>query len=336
MFNGLPQLYACARAAAWAASVNFGFVALSVLSPVFQLLYQYFNFNIMHHSLHTIHFHRNAALCGSIFALMHIGLAVAQFVESHCKIEHGGKDENICTQVKIISGGFICLGFVGAWISGHLGRFKLPSVVSSFHLPFAFLGFMGMFAHAHGSLDFPFGTYFVLTIFAACAAVYTLFFFFNPIQPMEVNVEETVWQSDSNKFLFLVLNYDNSASTPPGSFYLLYDTKDSNLSYFHAHPFPVFSSRNRQLVFLVRCRIPTHPERLSFTQRLSLGKYPLLQSTILVCAYFWSKSCPRNAENLNFYYICATFSTFFDSNYASNFTHPRSFPRDSKLVHQFS
>ena len=59
-----PPLITCARAAAWAAAINFGYASLGLLSPIFRLIYQLCNFNIMHYSLRAIHFHRNAATSG--------------------------------------------------------------------------------------------------------------------------------------------------------------------------------------------------------------------------------------------------------------------------------
>ena len=261
--DAITPLYACARAAAWASCVNFAFVVVGIISPIFQLIYQYFNFNIMHHSLHTIHFHRNVASCGGIFALLHVVLVIVQMA----------KDKEMRGTATIVTGGLILVGFIGAWLSGHLSRLERFSICSSLHFPLAFFGLLALFAHSFEISGVPFGSRLVLLVLVLCIVVYTLFFFFNPIQPMDVNASETAWQRESNGFLFLVLNYDNSDSIPPGSFYLIYDNKDSNLSYFHAHTFPVFSSRHRRLAFLIRCRTSERPDHVTYTQQLSLDKY---------------------------------------------------------------
>ena len=184
----------------------------------------------------------------------------------------------------------------GAWITGYFSRFKKPSIVSALHFPFACTAFLALAAHtgpfnddssgddsglSSSSIedDIPFSTfssYFVIAIFVIGLTIYALFFFFHPIAPMDVNKYQTVWLSGSNKFSFLVVNYRNSSSIPPGSFFLIYANHHSNLSYFHAHSFPVFSSQNGRISFLIRCQIAQDEDQISFTQRLSLGKYPPL------------------------------------------------------------
>ena len=103
----------------------------------------------------------------------------------------------------------------------YLSKFKGSSFASMLHFPFVGIGFIALFAHAFTS-EFPFGTNFVLWSFVACLAIYSVFFFFNPIHPMDVNQYETVWLGEENKFSFLVVNYHNSNSIPPGSFFLIY------------------------------------------------------------------------------------------------------------------
>jgi len=143
-----------------------------------------------------------------------------------------------------------------------------------FHFPFACIGFFALIAHGYAAITVPVGIYFVLTIFVTSMGLNAVFFFFNPIQPMDVNKYSTRWLYGKNKFLFLVVNYHNSSSIPPGSFFLIYSNQQLSLSFFHAHSFAVFSTQNRQIAFLIRCRISKYSSHASFTQQLSLGKYP--------------------------------------------------------------
>jgi len=249
----------CARAAAWAAAANFGFVTMAILGPVFQLICKHFNFNIMH-VFHTIKFHRNVATCRCIFSILHIVLVAVHADLSRCAV---------CSPLMIISGGFIVFGVGGAWMSGYLGRRKNWTSTSTLHFPFACVGLVGLFSHIFKPTVFPLATYFVLSIFCTCLTIYTLFFFFSLIQPLPVNKSGTVWQCGSNKFAFIVVDYHNSSSIPPGSYFLIYSPQDSNLSYFHAHSFPVFSSRNRRVAFLVHTRISKSSNHISFTEQLS-------------------------------------------------------------------
>ena len=186
----------------------------------------------------------------------------------------------LCEPLPLITGAVIALGIVGAWITGYLARFGTSPVVSSLHFPFTCLGFLGLVAHSY-NLIFPFGTYFVLATFIVCLMIYGVFFFFNPIQPMMVDGDETVWLSGKNEYSFLVVNYNNSNTIPPGSFFLIYSNQRSNLSHFHAHSFPVFSSTNQRISFLVHCRIPEYSNDTSFTQRLSIVKYPTLPLVLI-------------------------------------------------------
>ena len=78
----MPPLIICARVAAWAATLNFGLVALNIISPILRLVYQLFNFNIMHQAFHAIHFHRNAARSGIFFSLLHVGFLGAQYIST--------------------------------------------------------------------------------------------------------------------------------------------------------------------------------------------------------------------------------------------------------------
>ena len=269
-----PVLVTLARAAAWIAALNFGFVAFGI-SPLFQLVYQLFNFNIMHHSLSATHFHRNVAISGGIFSALHIGLLAAYTKLYGCHTPTGfvqHKWAYYCVY-PAVSGGVVALGMLGAGIAGYLSRVVGSSIVSALHFPLACIGFFGLVAHTY-QITLPFGTYLALVSFVSCLVIFAIFFFFNPIQPMDVNIQETVWLSGKNKYSFLVVNYNNSNSIPPGSFFLIYSNQQSNLSHFHAHSFPVFSSQDSRISFLVHCRVREHSRDISFTQRLSIGKYP--------------------------------------------------------------
>eukprot|EP00026_Physarum_polycephalum_P002762 Phypoly_transcript_02770.p1 GENE.Phypoly_transcript_02770~~Phypoly_transcript_02770.p1 ORF type:complete len:861 (+),score=101.91 Phypoly_transcript_02770:132-2585(+) len=272
----MPPLVTCARAAGWAAALNFGYVALAIVSPIFQLILQLVNFNIMYHAFHAIHFHKSAATSGIFFSILHVALLLAHQFTQDCKVYIYLPDESffdICSTRTRVTGIVILFGVEGAWITGYFGRFSRSPFLSSLHFPFACITFFGLFSHSSSSPDYPFGTYFVLASFITCFLVYSLFFFFNPVQPLDVDQRETVWLRKNSSYSFLVVNYDDCSVTPPGSFFLIYSPQKSNLAHFHAHPFPVFSSRNRRLAFLVHGRISSPP---SFTQRLSLEKPYLL------------------------------------------------------------
>lgn len=268
---GADILIACARASAWAAAINFGFVALGILSPILQLVYQLFNFNIVHHSFHKIHFHRNVASCGCIFSLLHVILLAAFTIKN----KDGCHQNAFCQPLPLISGGLIILGVAGAWLTGYLTRLKKFSFLSVLHFPLACIAFFGLFAHATKTVE-PFGTNFVLVTFITCLIIYAIFFFFNPIQPMDINKTETTWYQEKTKFAFLVINCHNSGQIPPGSFFLIYSNNNSNLSHFHAHAFPVFSSKNQRITFLIRTRTSKHPTHITFTQQLCTKIYPNL------------------------------------------------------------
>jgi hypothetical protein len=273
---GMPPLIIMARASAWAAAINLTFVSLAVISPVLRLLFQLNNFNIMHHAFHTIHFHRNAAVSAIFFSILHIALITVYTKQNECTIKLSNTSAtnlDLCSHYTIISGAFIILGMVGASLTGHFSRFRnSSSVLSLLHFPLACLTCLTLYLHSSNTPpNYPFASYLVASTLITGLIIHGMFFYFNPIQPMHVNKSETVWLYEENLFTFLVVNYHNSSVIPPGSFYLIYSNQDSHLKYFHAHSFPVFSSQNRRISFLVHCRVLPDSNQISFTQRLSQG-----------------------------------------------------------------
>lgn len=281
--HGMTPLVVMARACAWAAAINFGLVSLAIIAPIFRLLFQLFNLNIMRHHFYTIHFHRNAAISAIFFSALHILLLNIHTHHYQCKIElnnnnsDSSNEMDICSLEARITGSIIITGMVGAWVTGYISRMMKSSILSILHFPFACIACFALFTHSTSNASlYAFASNFVLAIFVACLLLHSLFFFFNPILPMHVNNSETVWLSTNNKqFSLLVVNFDNSSVIPPGSFFLIYANQNSHLSYFHAHAFPVFSTQNKTISFLLQCRVD-NSFLLSFTQRLSLGPYLII------------------------------------------------------------
>ena len=276
VLNELPLL-SLARVAAWIAALNFSYVALGLISPIFQLVHQLFNVDITHRSFHSIHFHRTAATSGIIFSMLHIIFLLVPSSESGCYVAvEDVQSLNVCGLSSIITGCLIMVGVVGAWITGHLTRSKKSTFSSTLHFPFACIAFSGLLTHVLNPDIIPYSIFVVLITLVACLTIYALFFLINPIQPLDIDRNGTVWLTQGGEYSFLVVNCDVRKSIPPGSFFLIYANQQSMLSNFHAHAFPVFSSHNNRISFLIRCRIPPKADQLSFTQRLSLGEYPPL------------------------------------------------------------
>jgi hypothetical protein len=296
MSDDFPDtLIKCARAAALVGSIDFGFVVLGLLSPVLQLYYQIFNFGIMHRAIHKLHFHLNMAASGCLFGFLHICFHVIVWISKpgityHDKLIYSPQNTAFATGLLMV------LGFVGAFVSGYFTtRKESPQSAFSSHLPFAALGFAAFFGHGHQRiLGSAIREEVTVVIFIGCASVYAIFFFFNPVHSFEVDKAKSYWAKGVRKeqFMLLVVKYNDSHLLPPGSFFNIYNNDDSFLAYFHGHPFSVFSTKNKQLAFLVHCRASSRERHSSFTERLYQGKYRTyscyfcLFSLLLCCFVF--------------------------------------------------
>jgi hypothetical protein len=117
-------------------------------------------------------------------------------------------------------------------------------------------------------------------LFIFCVCIYALFSLIYPLRRLKVG--NTVWEpaQREERYIFLELYYPNSNLIPPGSFFNIYTPATSNLAFFHGHPFPVCSSRNNRVTFLIQCR--KSYDYSSFTEKLLFGKYLHYYSTTLL------------------------------------------------------
>jgi hypothetical protein len=263
----------CARAAGFAAAIDFCFVAVALLSPLTHVFTQFFNMGIMRLSIHQIHLHRSMAVSGGFFAFLHIVLhAIAWCLDPNVTVS--GNQLYSLTSIAFITGIFMVVGFVGAGVTGYELSINLSSPISgSLHLPLSIVGFIAFFGHGYAQLlGAPLGDYMVLGTFFVCVGSYIIFFFAVPVQRMEVDFKKSVWgdviRVKEDHYMLVALKQVSSTTIPPGSFYNIYAAYDSMLSYTHGHAFPVFSARNGTVVFLIRCRRAKRDERISFTHRL--------------------------------------------------------------------
>jgi len=135
----------------------------------------------------------------------------------------------------------------------------------SLHTPLACLGLIALFIHGREKhLGSNLASHLCLITFTTCIVVFTFFCFFSRIHELEVDQRGSVFGPD---FILLTVKYHDSNYIPPGSFFNLYASTDSYMSVFHSHSFPVFSTRNSRIVFLIRCRNRKDRKKSSFTSR---------------------------------------------------------------------
>lgn len=267
------------HAAGWAATISFSFVSLAISSSFFQMVYHYFNFNTVHVAFHKFHLHRNMAICGGVFTVVH---GVLQYVSYLHKIPK----KEWCTDNSwnpFATGMIIFVSFLLSGISGYLSTLRnSPKIISSAHMPLACLGIFMFNIHSCNQDIFTEAKVLMITCLV-CGTIYGAFFFFNPIIFLEVDSSKTLW-NEGGEFMFLVVKYYNTPYVPPGAFFLIYASPDTNLSFFHGHSFPVFSYHNRELVFLVQVRRSTKRlNGVSFTQRFAATHYLIHGFFYLIC-----------------------------------------------------
>jgi hypothetical protein len=179
--------------------------------------------------------------------------------------------------------------FSGALCTGWATSLKQSYPIFPFsHLLLACIGFSAFFLHGFQQiLGDPIGDYLILGVFLTSVAIYALFIFVSKMRQLGVNHHLSYFGDLENpQYMFLVVEYANSNTVPPGSFFMIYSNANSSISLFHGHPFPVFSSRDRKLTFLIQCR-STHEgsNRASFTTKLAMDLYPTNTSCSLVISF---------------------------------------------------
>lgn len=286
---GPLALTVSARAAAFASAIDFCFVIMALLSPLVHTFVHFYNLGVLRLSFHQIHIHRSMSVSGCVFAVIHITLhVVAWCINPATQVE--GKDIYQLNSVAFITGLVLVITLVGAGISGFNLKVNLYSPKSAaLHLPFSLLFFVTLFGHGFEKvLGAPLGDYMVVGMFAICAGSFIIFVFAVPMSRKEVDFKRSVWgdviREKEDHFMLVAVKYGSSSSIPPGSFFNIYASYGTSLSYVHAHPFPVFSTKNGSLVFLIQCRQAQREEHTSFTQQLLVVRYCLY-------FYFLSSNC---------------------------------------------
>ena len=276
-----------ARAAGFVASMDLCFVAMAFIAPFIQFLNHFFN--IRHHSVHKLCFHKNVALSACIFSFIHIALHIINWTmkEDHNSIgcgtkvdgtvysntTHPPKDLYSTSNTDFITGVVMAACFLGAMITGILMTWRAHAAVFSSHAPFAILGFIALFIHGRDNiLGDQLGSQLCEAVFIISVITFVLFFLFARVHELEVDQRRTKF---SNSFVLLSLKYNDSSYVPPGSFFNIYASTDSYMSIFHGHSFSVFSTQDSRIVFLIQCRTEFGGKHgSSFTSRLVHDKYP--------------------------------------------------------------
>jgi len=201
--------------------------------------------------------------------------------------------------------------------------------VFSLHAPFACIGFFALFMHGSGDEfgDLE-GSELTEVVFIGSVVIAVLFFLFTKIRELEVDQRQSKFGTN---FIFLSVKYSDSDYIPPGSFFNLYASADSYMSIFHCHSFPVFSTRNSRIVFLIKCRNKSNWKRSSsFTSRLGRDKPPCvrLQGPFqgLVSSFILSLNSVSNNRTPKCIFLCG-----WDSGFASVFSLLEYFQEKAKV-----
>lgn len=270
---GTLTLITCARAAAFAAAIDFCFVAMSLLSPLAHTFVQFFNLGIMRLSIHKIHIHRSMVVSGCVFTIIHVTLHVVSWCITP-SIQMNGRDMYRLDSASFITGVVMVCALVVSGLTGYFLKVNLYAPISAAtHLPVSLLFFFFLFGHGFEKvLGVPLGDYMIIGTFAICAGALIIFFFAVPMNRKEVDFKQSVWgdviREKEDNYMLVTLKYGNSSSIQPGSFFVIYSSYGTSLSYTHGHPFPVFSARNGSLMFLIQCRQAQREDHMSFTQQL--------------------------------------------------------------------
>eukprot|EP00026_Physarum_polycephalum_P002760 Phypoly_transcript_02768.p1 GENE.Phypoly_transcript_02768~~Phypoly_transcript_02768.p1 ORF type:complete len:844 (+),score=87.65 Phypoly_transcript_02768:131-2662(+) len=260
---------AAAHAAGLLSSLDLCFVAMGFMAPIFSFLVHLFSFGIVRQSSRKIHFHRNVSYSAVVFFLLHVVLHVIYwstcYDNTKCRKNHGIPNGLYSFHNTPFLTGVIMLGcFIGALLTGIMAaRGKASYLTLALHLPLSCAGFVALFLHGNDNLlrrhD---GSVLSLSVFVASIGMILLYFVSVRIRTLDL---ATVEQSD--EYILLVLKYNDSQYIIPGSFFNIYATPPSYISLFHSHSFPVFSTSDSQIAFLIRKNSDTK----SFTSNLMLG-----------------------------------------------------------------
>jgi hypothetical protein len=160
-------------------------------------------------------------------------------------------------------------GFAGAIYSG-----RNPKTNYSHHLPYTIVILLAFSVHGSSYvLGPPLGDYMTVGVSLISALLMSFFFAFYPTRNAEIDLQRSVCitgvvGSRRQYFLLLVLENPTRQPVPPGSLFNIYDKRGGSYPFTHAHPFPVFSSSPRRLVFFIQCRYSKSKIRPSFTRVL--------------------------------------------------------------------
>ena len=170
----------------------------------------------------------------------------------------------------LYTGIVMVVGYIGALISG-----LNPNSQFRYHIPFSVIAIFGFSVHGSGAvLGQPAGDYIVLASALISAAMMSLFFAFHPTRRSDVDlprsacVRGVAGAGRRSYFMLLVLENPTRQPVPPGSLFNIYDKRGGGYPFTHSHPFPVFSSSPKRLVFFIRCRDRKNKARPSFTRVL--------------------------------------------------------------------
>lgn len=162
------------------------------------------------------------------------------------------------------------VGLIGAIHSG-----RNPNSNFAYHHFYTGMVILAFSVHGSGGvLGTPIGDYVVLAVALGASLIISLYFAFYPTRKSNVDLQLSacirgiVNQKKKVYFLLLVTDNPTHQPVPPGSLFNIYDKRGGSYPFVHAHPFPVFSSSPRRLVFFIRCRFSKSKTRPSFTRTL--------------------------------------------------------------------
>eukprot|EP00026_Physarum_polycephalum_P002981 Phypoly_transcript_02990.p1 GENE.Phypoly_transcript_02990~~Phypoly_transcript_02990.p1 ORF type:complete len:792 (+),score=81.78 Phypoly_transcript_02990:69-2444(+) len=298
------------RAAGVIATIDLSYVALAFCSPFVQFL-TYF-FNITHHTPHNkLQFHSNMAWSAAIFSTIHVAFHVFNWIHPTTEPHQCNDGKAVTTtiyqpgSISFITGIIMLTCFCGALITGYMMTRKHSHMVFfSFHVPLACVGFIAFFLHGNqGCLGDALASSWCQGVFMVSISVAIFFFIF--ARPRELEVDRH--SEFGKKFVLLSVKYLYSQHVPPGAFFNIYGSTDSYVSIFHCHSFPVMSTRNSRITFLIQCCEGTGT-RSSFTSRLSRDK----PSSIRVqgpfkgpaSSFLLSLNSPKNNKTPKCMFLC--------------------------------
>ena len=237
---------------------------LSMISPIYQLIYTYFNYGILHTEIRKLHFHRTMAYNCIIYSAVHICSHAYMWI-MYPYYNVGFRQLYHIYSVSSVTG--IIIVFLIAFSSWAAMKQRLEWHISSIVLALSCFVFHGS-QHILGA---AFGDNMVLVTFVICGLIFLIFNFTTSYMELRIVPQQSFVQTltEGNiTYVFLVVEAPPTLpNLPPGCYFTIYNTS-SRWSLFHGHPFSVLYSslheNSRFLSFFIR----VSPGTNSFTSHV--------------------------------------------------------------------